>query len=766
MKKYSHLTLCIAVAVCVFLFPQNIRETEVTASVVLPAEKQDSRKESFKKARKMLLRAGVPFDPDLLLLPNWRQRVKPELPQMTEMHSTLRSGDKLEGVQIADTLILPKKIELTGDVVILANTIVYEHYHTEIVGKGKSIYVFPVNESFHLDRPFAEAMRERGYADNALPAVNQRTYEKFPLSGKYNSQVRIDVSGVDYDEEYRKKREERTKRGPDPKNKKGVGLTDCPPQTEDCHGEDNTGNGATGTEGTHSGNIPPPPYEGWHGRCSLNPNGLSGMAGANGNQGGDNAGTGGVGPTGGQGGRIEYSIPDNSNEFYTFRSNGGRGGKGGTGGLGAPGDNAQEGGWGGNGADCPCNQGGAGDGADGTDGGKGGQGGRGGDGGPGGRGGDAGDILVDYPNAYDERRISRHFEGGLPGFGGDSGFGGNSGRSGDGGTPGRALGNFSCSSTEGRHGRPGNTQFPIGPSERGSGGPAGTETGSNGDYRPIRRPSPGGGGGCLRGGFTILGERSFKKGDSANLCSPCDPSPWEIQDCTNNNGFYNWQACVCDLDTSPIVVDISGNGFDLTSAQNGVLFDISGRGSAEQMSWTSSGSDDAWLALDRNGNHLIENGSELFGNFTDQPVPPEGERRNGFLALAAFDRSSNGGNSDGDIDFRDTVFGRLRLWQDTNHNGVSEPQELKTLDELGLARLELRYHSSRRTDQYGNLFGFRAKVWDTRGTQLGRWAWDVYLVRASVESISRPASLFMSTERSFNFLSAASGARQTRSCGQ
>ena len=112
---------------------------------------------------------------------------------------------------------------------------------------------------------------------------------------------------------------------------------------------------------------------------------------------------------------------------------------------------------------------------------------------------------------------------------------------------------------------------------------------------------------------------------------------------------------------------------------------------------------------------------------TNQSSPPSGEMKNGFLALAEYDKAANGGNGDGMITKKDAIFGSLRLWQDSNHNGISEAGELKTLVQLGLRKLELDYKESRRTEEYGNAFRYRAKVKDAQDAQLGRWAWDVFL---------------------------------------
>jgi hypothetical protein len=221
------------------------------------------------------------------------------------------------------------------------------------------------------------------------------------------------------------------------------------------------------------------------------------------------------------------------------------------------------------------------------------------------------------------------------------------------------------------------------------------------------------------------------EGTDSGICEqPIDECRYPDLGCPGNLGYVNPNngGCCCQFVGSPILIDIAGNGFTLTSAADGVNFDLNSDGTAEHLSWTNANSDDAWLALDRDGNGIVGNGQELFGNFTPQAAPLAGVERNGFLALAEYDKSEDGGNEDGVINKRDAIFSSLRLWQDTNHNGMSESWELHTLPELGVAKLQLDYKESKKTDQYGNRFKYRAKVKDKHDAQVGRWAWDVFLV--------------------------------------
>ncbi len=215
-------------------------------------------------------------------------------------------------------------------------------------------------------------------------------------------------------------------------------------------------------------------------------------------------------------------------------------------------------------------------------------------------------------------------------------------------------------------------------------------------------------------------------------------------DCNDYNGMiypgsYAAYYCQSGLDAdcdgmddgyecgSPILISTEGGKIALTSKADGVMFDLKGTGAKIQIPWTVAGSDDAWLMLDRNGNGVIDDGTELFGNVTAQPDPEPGKYCNGFSALSLYDQADNGGNGDGFIDSRDAVFSRLQLWVDRNHNGVSELSELYRLSAFGVETIDLNYEDASKRDKYGNLGLYRSKIYDSQRSHVSRWAWDIFL---------------------------------------
>jgi hypothetical protein len=188
-------------------------------------------------------------------------------------------------------------------------------------------------------------------------------------------------------------------------------------------------------------------------------------------------------------------------------------------------------------------------------------------------------------------------------------------------------------------------------------------------------------------------------------CVTPEPAPC-CQECYVTCTINGW-TCV----GSPIIIDAKGEGFHLTSLQNGVPFQLS-PGNPMQVSWTDSGYQNAFLALDRNHNGAIDDGSELFGNFTTQPASAN---PNGYKALAVFDDPKNGGNGNGLIDPDDAIFSSLLLWIDKNHNGISEPDELFSPLELGVFAIDLSYIMDKYEDKFGNTFRYKAFILDKVG---------------------------------------------------
>lgn len=104
--------------------------------------------------------------------------------------------------------------------------------------------------------------------------------------------------------------------------------------------------------------------------------------------------------------------------------------------------------------------------------------------------------------------------------------------------------------------------------------------------------------------------------------------------------------------------------------------------------WVERNAPGYFLVIDNDGRGNISKSSQLFGN--------EGQFENGFEKLKAYDS-----NHDGKIDRRDPIFSKLRLWKDTNSNSVSDKGELRSLEQMNIRSINLKYHSGDIRRYYG-----------------------------------------------------------------
>lgn len=142
--------------------------------------------------------------------------------------------------------------------------------------------------------------------------------------------------------------------------------------------------------------------------------------------------------------------------------------------------------------------------------------------------------------------------------------------------------------------------------------------------------------------------------------------------------------------SSPLLLDMDGDGLEISqlAPSSRTLFDLNADGIRTQMAW--AGRDDAFLALDRDGNGQIDNGRELFG---DQTMLSNGKKASdGYAALADLDS-----NKDGHVDALDARFQDLRVWRDLDQDGQSEDGELQSLAQVGITRIDLNKQAATQT---------------------------------------------------------------------
>jgi hypothetical protein len=137
-------------------------------------------------------------------------------------------------------------------------------------------------------------------------------------------------------------------------------------------------------------------------------------------------------------------------------------------------------------------------------------------------------------------------------------------------------------------------------------------------------------------------------------------------------------ACKFVPRRDPLVLDLDGDGLELTAASGNVLFDHNADGIKTGTGWVKP--DDGFLVRDINGNGTIDSGRELFG--VDTIKSNSALATDGFDALRDLDS-----NHDGYITSADAAFGELKIWQDANQDGISQSSELKTLAQLNITRI-------------------------------------------------------------------------------
>jgi hypothetical protein len=148
----------------------------------------------------------------------------------------------------------------------------------------------------------------------------------------------------------------------------------------------------------------------------------------------------------------------------------------------------------------------------------------------------------------------------------------------------------------------------------------------------------------------------------------------------------------------PLILDLDGNGVQTSTVDDGVVFDAMANGTQVQVAWTDG--KDGFLVLDRNGDGIINDGSELFGDYT--PLADGTLAKDGFQALRALDS-----NADGLFTAKDDLFDLVQVWVDANRDGVTDAGELFGLKELGVQSINLNAQASERTEN-GNHYGLIA----------------------------------------------------------
>jgi hypothetical protein len=150
---------------------------------------------------------------------------------------------------------------------------------------------------------------------------------------------------------------------------------------------------------------------------------------------------------------------------------------------------------------------------------------------------------------------------------------------------------------------------------------------------------------------------------------------------------YSWSEPDCN---TPLVVSFDGAPIEFAPA-TAASFDLSPDGTCMSTDWPTA----PWLALDRDGDGFIRDGSELFGNATT--MSSGGLAEHGFAALAELDT-----DRDGKITAADERFGELVLWSDVDDDRIGAYAELHPLSATTLVSIDLAFGRRASCDRQGN----------------------------------------------------------------
>ena len=185
-------------------------------------------------------------------------------------------------------------------------------------------------------------------------------------------------------------------------------------------------------------------------------------------------------------------------------------------------------------------------------------------------------------------------------------------------------------------------------------------------------------------GFAVNGIVAFLfNGLNLNTSDPFPLCPVDINKTCPLDDFS--KPFINPIIYDPLVLDLNGDGIKIIPEKDGVYFDHNNDGISFKTSWINP--DDGILVLDKNSNNTVDNGSELFGNFSEILDEKENKilAKNGFEALKFYDK-----NNDGLINSGDEIYNLLKIWQDKNSNGISEKDELKSLKDLKITEINLK----------------------------------------------------------------------------